>query len=569
MKSDKIPPNETCTLAESLKGTRAGRRFAKVPSWFLPGIWTLTLLGQFIRVVRQPTLPGTYSMRLDELLYGGQRLLHGQLLFHGLVNGSQPLDQWLYVPSAWLGSLLAHRLFILAIDTFSGVLLAWTLRNIARLGLIASAPESSLPVAAAFFFVMAAQGFPEGISGLPEHFSNAFLVLALFCFSLLPQGSQALPAPRCWPLVLAGAALGLAFMGSPVLISPIVMVAIVGYLCLPVLRSLAGVLSVLAGFLMAMLLIFAPYGGLADGLALAWAGSLQLPLEQASRAPGESDQLLPLLGALLRVQVAGLPLWLLLLVPLLALLAYTFRLARQPFSRADQLLIVPLLSVVFGLEILQAFLLRGMEREEFALLILPVVLLFFCGFAVMERSGAWMGGLGRVVLLILSCILFNNVFVVSVLNQPRQPNALVLALEADREATRRFLLSHPGEGFTAPQDVALQRQLHQRASTTGIGPEWSLNHRQLKPSWATRKLALPTDPTAVCEQLTDSTNQNLVWMRTDPDGPNTEAFFRACLNRQPGRWEDISSQLKLTSGHYRLFRRRTEPVSPSAAGHAL
>lgn len=569
MESDKIAPNESCTLSESLNGTLAGRRFAKVPAWFLPGIWTLTLLGQFIRVVRQPTLPGTYSMRLDELLYGGQRLLHGQLLFHGLVNGSQPLDQWLYAPSAWLGSLLAHRLFILAIDILSGVLLASTLRNFARVGLVASAPGSSLPIAAAFFFVMAAQGFPEGMSGLPEHFTNAFLVLALFCLSLLPQGSQALPAPRCWPLVLAGAALGLALMGSPVLISPIVMVAIVGYLCLPMLRSLAGVLSVLAGFLIAMLLVFAPYGGLADGMALAWAGSLQLPVEQASRAPGESDQLLPLLGAFLRVQVAGLPLWLLLLVPLLALLVYTFRLARQPFSQADQLLIVPLLSVLFGLEILQAFLLRGMEREEFALLILPVVLLFVCGFAVMERSGAWMVGLGRVVLVLLSCILFNNVFVVSVLHQPRQPNALVLALEADREATRRFLLSHPGEGFTAPQDVALQRQLRQRASTTGIGPEWSLNHRQLKPSWATRKLTLPTDPTAVCEQLTDSANQNLVWMRTDPAGPNTEAFFRACLNRQAGRWEEISGQLKLSSGHYRLFRRRTEPVSPSAAGHAL
>jgi hypothetical protein len=526
-------------------------------------------MGLLIRVLRQPTIPGTYSMRLDELLYGGQRLLQGQLLFHGLVNGSQPLAQWLYAPSAWLGSLLAHRLFILAIDIFSGALLAWTLRNFAKVGLIALAPGSSLPIAAALLFVLAAQGFPEGVSGLPEHFTNGFLVLALFSLSRLPQGSEAFSALRSLPFLLAGAALALALMGSPVLISPIVMVAIVGYLCLPKLRSPVGLLSVLAGSLIAMLLVFAPYGGLADGLALAWAGSLQLPLEQASRAPGNSDQLLPLLGEFLRVQVAGLPQWLLLLVPLLALMAYAFRLARQPFSQADRLLILPLLSGLFGLEILQAFLLRGMEREEFGLLVLPMVLIWICGFAVMERSGLGMRRLGSVVLLIMSCILFNNVFLVSVLHQPRQPNAMVRALEADRDATRRFLLSHPGEGFTAPQDVALQRQLHQRASTTGIGPEWSLNHRQLKPSWATRKLVLPTDLTDVCEQLTDPANQHLVWMRTDPDGPNTEAFFRACLNRQPGRWEDISGQLKLSSGDYRLFRRRTEPVNPSAAGHAL
>lgn len=556
-------------LSESLNGTLPGRRWPQVSPCFLPGIWTLTLVGLLTRVVRQPSLPGTYSMRLDELLYGGQRLLQGQLLFQGMVNGSQPLAQWLYAPSAWLGSLLAHRLFILVINLLSGVLLAWTLRTFARVGLIALAPASTLPIAAALFFVLAAHCFPEGMSGLPEHFTNAFLVLALFCLSRLQQGSRSFAALRSLPLLLAGAALALALMGSPVLISPIAMVAIVGYLCLPKLRSLVGLLSVLAGSLMAMLLVFAPYGGLAEGLALAWAGSLQLPLELASRAPGNSDQLLPLLGMFLRVQVAGLPVWLLLLVPLLALLAHAFRLARQPFSQADRLLILPVLSVLFGLEILQAFLMRGMEPEDFELLILPVVLLMVCGFAVMERSGAWMRRLGRVVLLILSFILFNNVFLVSVLHQPRQPNAMVRALEADRDATRRFLLSHPGEGFTAPQDVALQRQLHQRASTTGIGPEWSLNPRQLKPSWATRKLVLPTDPSAVCAQLTDPANQHLVWMRTDPDGPNTEAFFRACLNRQPGGWEDISDQLKLSSGQYRLFRRRTEPLTPSAQGHAF
>lgn len=525
-------------------------------------------MGLLTRVVRQPSLPGTYSMRLDELLYGGQRLLQGQLLFHGLVNGSQPLTQWLYAPSAWMESLLAHRLFILAIDIFSGALLAWTLRNFARVGLIDLRPGSPLPIAAVLFFVLAAQGFPEGISGLPEHFTNAFLVLALFSLSRLQQDSEGFSL-RFLPVALAGAALAFALMGSPVLISPIVMVTIVSYLCLPRLRSLVGLVCVLAGALMAMLVVFAPYGFLADGWELAWAGSLQLPLEQASRAPGNSDQLFHLLGVFLRVQVAGLPLWLLLLVPLLALMAYAFRLVRKPFSQADRVLILPLLSGLFGLEILQAFLMRGMEREEFELLILPVVLLMVCGFAVMERSGVWMRRLGRVVLLILSFILFNNVFLVSVLHQPRQPNAMVRALEADRDATRRFLLSHPGEGFTAPQDVALQRQLHQRASTTGIGPEWSLNHRQLKPSWATRKLVLPTDPIAVCEQLTDPPNQHLVWMRTDPDGPNTEAFFRACLNGQPGRWEDISDQLKLKSGHYRLFRRRIEPVTSSAADHAL
>lgn len=543
-------------MAESVSGTFPGRRWPQLSPAFLSGLWTLTLIGLLIRILRQPTLPGTYSVRLDELLYGAQRLLQGQLLFSELVNGGQPLHQWLYAPSAFFGGILGHRLYILAVNLLAGFLLARTLQNLARHRLIALSPGSFLPMAAAVFFVIGAQSFPEGLSGLPEHFSNGFLVLALFCLSRLQPGSPRSAAVRRGHLWLVGAGLALAWMGSPSWISPTVMVAIVGYLCLPELRSVAGFLHMLAGGLMATLLVFAPYGRLPNGLALAWAGSLQLPLELASRAPGDSDQLLPLLGDFFRVQMAGLPVWLLLLVPALALIVHAVRLARQPFSQADRLLLLPALSVVFGLETLQAFLLKGPNREEFQLLLIPLVFLMVCGFAVMEHSARVQQAVGRLVLFILSAILFNNVFLVHGLHVPRQPNALVRAVEADREATRRFLLSRPGLGFTAPQDVALQRQLHQRASTVGIGPDWSLNQRHLRPSWATSKLELPTDPSAACRQLTDPANQHVVWMRTDPDGPNTDVFVQSCLNREPGRWQDISDQVHLSSGHYRLFQRR-------------
>ncbi|MEB3303994.1 MAG: hypothetical protein VKK99_05305, partial [Cyanobacteriota bacterium] len=323
---------------------------------------------------------------------------------------------------------------------------------------------------------------------------------------------------------------------------------------------LAWVLPVLLGALIAVLLVFAPYGGLPDGLAMAWAGTLQLPLEEAGRFPGDSERLLPLMGEFLRLQVAGLPVWLLALIPALALLALLCHLGRQPFSQADRLLLLPALALFFILEILSVLMRQGSEKETFQLLVIPLVMLMVSGFAVMDRGGSFQRLAGRLAVLVLSLILFNNVFLVSVLHAPRQPNAQVLAVEADREATRRMLLDQrqPVQGFTAPQDVALQRQLHRRASTTGIGPDWSLNHRQLQASWATRKLNLPTTPADVCGQLTDPSNRYVVWMRTDPDGPNTEAFFRSCLNRESGRWEDISGELRLSSGEYRVFRRRSE-----------
>jgi hypothetical protein len=540
----------------------------RMRSLFLRALWGLIFLGLLMRVLRQPEVVGTYNPRVDELLYAGQRLLDGQLLFDGLVNGTLPLAQLLYAPSAWLGTIKAHYLLTLGLNVFGGLLLALAMANLARVGLLTLTPGSLLPAAGAMFFVIFSQMLSGGPSGLLEHFANLFLVISLFILSQVATCANQRHPFRTLQLAGAGAVLVLALGSSPRWISPMLMVAVVGILVLRISRPFSVLLPALAGGLATVLLLFSPYLLCRDGPSLAWAGSVLLPLELASRSPPEINRFIPLLLEFLSLKVAGLPVWLLALVPCLALLEYIGRLARRPLGLGDQVLLVPGLAFVFLLETLSAFMRGGFEIDEMQLLIVPLVIIMICGFAVLERS-FWRRRAGGFVLLVLSFILFNNVFLVSVLHQPRQPNAMVRALEADRDATRRFLLSHPGEGFTAPQDVALQRQLHQRASTTGIGPEWSLNPRQLKPSWATRKLLLPTDPSAVCEQLTDPANQHLVWMRTDPDGPNTEAFFRACLNRQPGRWEDISDQLKLSSGQYRLFRRRTEPLTPSAQGHAL
>jgi len=563
MTSDTLPQTLSGNVSESVLSSPAGRRLRRLTLWLLPGLWALTVVGLLVRAIRQPTLPGTYSVRLDELLYAGQRLLEGQLLFHGFVNGGSPLAQWLYAPSAWLGSLLEHRLLLLAISILSGVLLAQVIRNLAMAGLIALAADSPLPAGAGFLYVTLTQMYPEANSGLPEQFTNAFLVLALFWFTQQP-GFWSGSGPGRGGLLLAGAAMALALMGSPGLVSPTVVVTIFIVVVFPALSSLAWILPVLLGALIAILLVFAPYGGLPDGLAMAWAGTLQLPLEEAGRFPGDSERLLPLMGEFLRLQVAGLPVWLLALIPALALLAQVCHLGRKPFSQADRLLLLPALALLFILETLSVLMRQGSERETFQLLVIPLVMLMVSGFAVMDRGGSLQRLTGRLAVLVLSLILFNNVFLVSVLHAPRQPNAQVLAVEADREATRRLLLEQrqPDQGFTAPQDVALQRQLHRRASTTGIGPEWSLNHRQLKASWATQTLNLPTTPADVCRQLTDPSNRYVVWMRTDPDGPNTEVFFRSCLNREPGHWEDISGELRLSSGEYRVFRRRSEGPMP-------
>ena len=520
-------------------------RSLRLPRGLFPALWLLSGVGLLVRVLRQPTIAGTYDVKLDELLYAGQRLLQGELVYAGLVNGSLPLVQWLYAPSAWVGGLTAHRLLILAVNLVGGLLLVGALRHLAAAGLVALRPGSRVPWAAATAFVIGGQMFPGGMSGHPHQFANTFLVLALYAASRAR-------------LAGAGAALVLALECFPRISSPLLMVALLALVLIQVPRPLAVLAPLLAGAAAMALLTIAPYAALPHGPALVWAGAVQLPLEVANGFPAEGDRLLPLLGKFLSTPVAGLPIWLMVLVPCLGLVDLAAREGREPGRHGERLLLLPALSVIFVLEVLLSFQRGAFEKGDMQLLVLPLVLILACGFAEMERSNRrWIRAGGLVAMLLMSLIFFNNTFVNSLGQPPRRPRAPVRALEADRSLARRYLAALPASerGFTAPQDVALQRQLQERASTVGIGPEWSLNQQGLAPSWATRRLGLPTDSAATCQQLTDPENHHLVWMRTDPSGPNSESFLRACLAREPGRWQEISDRLGLRSGEYRVFRR--------------
>ena len=520
-------------------------RSLRLPSGLFPALWLLSGVGLLVRVLRQPTIAGTYDVKLDELLYAGQRLLQGELVYAGLVNGSLPLVQWLYAPSAWVGGLTAHRLLILAVNLVGGLLLVGALRHLAAAGLVALRPGSRVPWAAATAFVIGGQMFPGGMSGHPHQFANTFLVLALYAASRAR-------------LAGAGAALVLALECFPRISSPLLMVALLALVLIQVPRPLAVLAPLLAGAAAMALLTIAPYAALPHGPALVWAGAVQLPLEVANGFPAKGDRLLPLLGKFLSTPVAGLPIWLMVLVPCLGLVDLAAREGREPGRHGERLLLLPALSVIFVLEVLLSFQRGAFEKGDMQLLVLPLVLILACGFAEMERSNRrWIRAGGLVAMLLMSLIFFNNTFVNSLGQPPRRPRAPVRALEADRSLARRYLAALPASerGFTAPQDVALQRQLEARASTVGIGPEWSLNQQGLAPSWATRRLGLPTDSAATCQQLTDPANHHLVWMRTDPSGPNSESFLRACLAREPGRWQEISDRLGLRSGEYRVFRR--------------
>lgn len=548
-------------------------------------IWGLIAVGLLVRLLRAPTLPGTYPLELDVLLYGGQRLLHGQWLYQGLVTGSQPLAQLLFAPSAWSGSIQAHRLLILALNLLGGVLVWRGLRRCGRSGLIRLQPGSSLPWLGGALYVTFSQIFPQGNSGHLHQFVNLFLVAALeraTAVALACRGGHSLPGPLQWrsplwrQLALIGLLLVLACSSLMLVSPPLLMV-----LALLLVRGRQRqrlIVPLLAGVGLALSLLFLPYLLLPGGAGHAWAGAVVLPIEANSRLQPQDTPLIAPLGRWLTTQLDGLPLWLLLPLPLIGLVRLgRHRFSPQPGCRAESAqqdpglapgpsLLLPGLAVVFCLELLFTLQRGDVDGHDLLLTVPPLVLLISCGLAALEwPARRWSRGLAGLMVLGLSLIYLNNIFLVTVSHPPRI-NARVQAVEADRARVRRYLqaLSSRERSFSAPQDVALQRQLDEPSATVGIGPSWSLNQQQLRPSAATRALGLPTDGDAACRQLTARSTRQLVWMRTDPDGPNSLAFLQDCLRRDGGGWRDLSPDLGLASGEYRLYIRREAAAGSGA-----
>lgn len=553
--------------AASRSGSRPAPLLPLLP-WLTAALGLLLVLGLALRAWSAPTIPGTYEGAFDLLHYAGQSLLRGQLLHVDHVSGVPTLAQLLYTPAAWLGGLRAQRLLLFGLQLLASGLLLQALHRLAAGGLLTLRRDSPVPLLAAIQFLIFSQMLPEGLSAPLEQFASLFLVLALLPLTALAAhggGPSTLNPRRRSALVLAtGTALGLARACASCLTTPLLLCG--SLLLLLSRRRRADLVALLAGLLLAVVVVTLPYLLHPATLPALWQGAVLLPLELAARQP-EGKELGALLLKLLRTNVAGLPIWLLGLLPALGLAGLLQRSWRQGAVWADLPLRLPGLALVAVVDLGWAFQRGGYEKSQLQLLVLPLVLLLCSGLAALEQSSQ--PPLRRLVGLsavLVPLIFVNNVLVAPLLHPPRPLNAHALRIEADRALVRAHLATLPPQdrGFTAPQDVALHTQLRQPAGSRGIGADWSLDQQGIGASAAGRSLGLPASPQAACRQLSDPANRRLVWLRTDPEGPNTEAFLRNCLEKSGQGWRDRSSELGLSSGEMRLFERSPQPM-PSRA----
>lgn len=530
-------------------------RLGSLTRWLWVALWMVVVLALALRAARLPELPGSYPEDLDGLLYGGARLLRGELLHADFVTGQGAITQFLYALSAQAGSLRLHRLLIVGVDGLGGLLLARSLGYLAQAGWIRWRRHSPLPILAGGLYVVINQCVPDGAAGLPPHFANLFLALALAtaCYlGVRPPGSRA-----CLPGLLGlGGWLGLAMATRPALALPLLtLLALAPF----VLGLRPPLVPLLAGLLVGLVLPSVPCLLRPGGVALAWSGEVLLPLLAVDPGTAPVRATGPILLQALSTPVAGLPLGSLLVLPLGAWLASRWPARQRPAAaRPGRMAALAALSLVFGLLLMETLRRDGLQRAELAFLAFPLVLLTVLGLGALETDARpWPRRMALVCSLILSLLLFNNLAVASLLHPPRKPAESVRALEQDRARLAAYLASLPPRerGFTAPQDVALQRRLNVPATTRGIGPRWSLDQQHLGQHWASRVLGLPADANGACGQLTAARNRHLVWSRIDPSVANSLDFFRSCLAREGDKWEDITARLGLVGGEMKLFRR--------------
>ena len=151
----------------------------------LTTLWSISIAGILIRLLRAGSDIGTYDQDIDTFIYMGSQLLNGKLIYVDFFDPKLPTVQYLFAPIALLKSITLHRWICFAYNVTGSICIGVSIKNFFKSDLLPKPKHPNIAITgASILFLLLSQKLTGGLSGQLHTYSNTFLALALFFASL-------------------------------------------------------------------------------------------------------------------------------------------------------------------------------------------------------------------------------------------------------------------------------------------------------------------------------------------------------------------------------------------------
>jgi hypothetical protein len=538
----------------------------------LTTLWSISIAGILIRLLRAGSDIGTYDQDIDTFIYMGSQLLNGKLIYVDFFDPKLPTVQYLFAPIALLKSITLHRWICFAYNVTGSICIGVSIKNFFKSDLLPKPKHPNIAITgASILFLLLSQKLTGGLSGQLHTYSNTFLALALFFASLAEarknnQADLNASIRNNWKYLiawtLAGFSTCIAISIRPNIVFPCILTgAFVASMHIVKHKNLPrkAIASFLIGCLISVISIFFPYLFIDNGLSIAWHGAIEAPLQWISTNPEKNPSFSKALFFVMNASAAGVCGWMLFVAALPGM--WILR-TKQLKNRKQRLSILPIASVVYIIGLSYSLTQKNIWWHYQLMGVLPITLFGVIGLihldSTYKRSTT---RLSAGLALILSIIFAYNIFIPEVrgivnhrFQNHSSENQKVVVQEYNK--VLEFIKSLPEKDrqFTSPANFRLHWETGIMATTVGAHPRWSLHAYDMKKNSTTGILKLATSDNLACQQLTENANRYLIFDETNPKTV-TRNFFNKCLLASDDSWLDISQKIGLTTKSISVYQR--------------
>tara|TARA_Y100000739_G_scaffold145658_1_gene125630 strand:+ start:431 stop:2077 length:1647 start_codon:yes stop_codon:yes gene_type:complete len=538
----------------------------------LTTLWSISIAGILIRLLRAGSDIGTYDQDIDTFIYMGSQLLNGNLIYVDFFDPKLPTVQYLFAPIALLKSITLHRWISFAYNIAGSALIGLSIKNLFKSDLLLKPKHPNVAITgASILFLLLSQKLTGGLSGQLHTYSNTFLALAFFfaTYAETRQTNQAKSntySQSNWKFFfawsLAGFSTCIAISIRPNIIFPCILTgAFVASMHFIKYKRIPGkaIVSFLIGCFISMISIFVPYLFIDNGFSIAWHGAIEAPLQWINTNPERNPSFSKALFFVMNASAAGVCGWMLFIAALPGIWILS---AKQLMNRKQRLNILPVASVIYIIGLSYSLTQKNLWWHYQLMGVLPITLFGVIGLISLDSTGKRSTKrLSAGLVLILSIIFAYNILIPEVrgmVNHSFQNNSSESQKVVVQEYNKvlAFIKSLPEDDrqFTSPANFRLHWETGVMATTVGAHPRWSLHAYDMKKNPTTSILKLATSNKLACQQLTDRANRYLIFDETNSKTA-TRNLFNECLLASEDSWLDISQKIGLTTESISVYQR--------------